>query len=223
MAWLSVSAKRRLQHVLGLVLLADDADHLVEIEEGDDHAGEDFEPALDLAQPVARAADQHVAAVVEPLPQGFRQRQHARDDAVDQNVHVHGEARFQLAHAEKAFHHDAGVDVARAGLQHDADVLGEFVAHVGKQRQLALVDQFRELFDQPRFLHAIGNFRHHGVPEAARALLLGPARADAERAAPGAIGFRDGLARIDDHAAGGEIRPRHESDELVGLGLRDWR
>ena len=38
------------QDVLWFVLLADDADHLVEVEEHDEHAGQHFQPMLDLPQ-----------------------------------------------------------------------------------------------------------------------------------------------------------------------------
>ena len=38
----------------------------------------DFEPALDLGEAMARAAQQHVAAMVEPLPQRLGSDDHAR-------------------------------------------------------------------------------------------------------------------------------------------------
>ena len=56
------------------------------------------------------------------------------------------------------FHQQLGVDRAGARLDHDADVLGRFVAHVGQQRQLLLVEQLGELLDQPALLHQPGNF-----------------------------------------------------------------
>ena len=47
-------------HRLGLVLGADDLDHPVEVEEGDQVAVEQLEPVVDLADPVLGAADQHL-------------------------------------------------------------------------------------------------------------------------------------------------------------------
>ena len=44
------------QHGLGLVLAADDLDHLVEVEIGDEIAAEHFEPMLDLAEAEIRRA-----------------------------------------------------------------------------------------------------------------------------------------------------------------------
>ena len=46
----SVSLNVRDHHLLGLILLADDADDLVDIEIGDQIAAENFQPALDLGQ-----------------------------------------------------------------------------------------------------------------------------------------------------------------------------
>ena len=52
-------------HRLRVVLLADDADHLVEIEVGDAEALEDLEALLDLAEAVPGAPHEHVLAVIE--------------------------------------------------------------------------------------------------------------------------------------------------------------
>src|SRR5208282_6597106 len=81
-------AEAGLQRLLRILLLADDPDHLVEVEEDDDHAGEQLEPLVDRSEAMARAADEHDAAVVEPLLEGFAERDDFRRDAVDQNVHV---------------------------------------------------------------------------------------------------------------------------------------
>jgi len=52
---------------LRLVLGADDLDHLVDVEIGDQIAAEHLEPVLDLLLAVVGAAQQHVAQMVEPL------------------------------------------------------------------------------------------------------------------------------------------------------------
>ena len=54
----------------------------------------------------------------------------------DQHVHVERNAAFELGELEQRFHQQLGIDRARARLEHEADVLGRFVAHVGEQRQL---------------------------------------------------------------------------------------
>ena len=104
------------------------------------------------------AAEQHVAPVVEPFAQGFGKAEHLRDAALHQHVHVERNAALKLGQLEQRFHQQLGIDRARARLDHQADVFGRFVAHIGDQRQLLFVDQFGELFDQPRLLHQPRNF-----------------------------------------------------------------
>jgi hypothetical protein len=63
------------QHLLRLVLLADDADHLVDVEIGDQIAAEDLQSRSISASRCSRAAHQHLAAMVEPFAQHLLQRQ----------------------------------------------------------------------------------------------------------------------------------------------------
>ena len=161
--------------------------------------------------------------MVEPLAQRVRKRHDARHDAIDEHVHVDRETRFQLAEPEHGFHHHHGIDIARARLDHEANVLRGLVAHIGDERQLLVVHEFGELLVKPAFLHAVGNFRDDDDPGSPARVLLRPAGAQAERAAPRAIGLGYLLGRVDDDAAGGEIRPLHEGHELVArrLGMGD--
>ena len=204
------------QDGLRLVLGADDLDDLVEVEIGDQVAAEHFEAVLDLLQAVLRAAQQHVAAMVEPFAQRFGKAEHLRDAAFHQHVHVERNAAFQLGELEQRLHQQLGIDGARARLDHEADVFGGFVAHVGDQRQLLLVDQLGDLLDQARLLHQPRNFRDDDDVGAAPGVFLAPARAHAERAAPGRIGLGDLGARIDDQPAGRKIRPRHVFQQRLG-------
>ncbi len=167
---------------------------------------------------MARAAQQHLAAMIEPLPQRLVERDDARRDAVDQHIHIDGEARLQFGELEQRLHHQRRIDIFRARFENDAHILGRFVAHVGDQRQLLLHHQLGEPLDQPRFLHAIGYFRDDDDPAAARLLLLVPAGAQPERAAPGAIGFDNVGALVDDNAARRKIRPLDEGEQLLGVG-----
>ena len=153
--------------------------------------------------------------MVEPLAQRLVERDHTRRHAVDQHIHIEAEARFEFRELEQRLHHQRRIDGARARLEDDAHILRRFVAHVGDERQLALRDQLGELLDQPRLLHAIGNLGDDNHPAAARQLFLHPARAHAERAAPGAIGLDDLLTLVDNDAAGRKIRPLHEGEQLL--------
>ena len=83
------------ERLLRLLVLANDADDLVEIEKDDDHAGEKLEPLVDRRQPMARATHEHRAAVVEPLLQRFAERNDPGRHAVDEHVHVDRDPRLR--------------------------------------------------------------------------------------------------------------------------------
>ena len=158
--------------------------------------------------------------MVEPLPERFAERHHPRRHAVDEHVHVDRDPRLELGQPEQGFHQRLGLDRAGARLKHDPHVVGRLVAHVGEQRQLALVEQVRDLFDQPRLLDPVGNLADDRDPAAAAGILLRPARAQTEGAATGAVGVDDRGLGVDDDAAGREVRTRHELGHRFGVGAR---
>ena len=193
-----------------LILLADDLDDLVEVEIGDEIAAQNFEPMLDLRQPVARAPQQDVAPMRKPFREHFGQADDLWDAAAHQHVHVQRYAAFELGELEQALHHQRRIDAARTRLEHQADVLGGFVAHVGDKRQLLFVHQLGDALDEPHLLHLPGDLRDHHQIGAAPGVFGFPARAQPERAASGRVGFGDRLGGIDDQAAGREIGSGHE-------------
>jgi hypothetical protein len=56
-------------------------------------------------------------------------------------------------------HQQRRIDRARARLDDQPHILGRLVAHVGNERQLFRVQQFRDLLDQAGFLHQPGESR----------------------------------------------------------------
>ncbi len=205
---------------LGLVLIADDADHLIEVEIGDQIAAEHLEPVVDLPEAMLGAPLQHHLAMLQPFGQRLGKPHHHRHLAAAEHVHVERNAHFQLGQAEELLHENGGIDGPGARLQHQAHILGGFVAHIGEEGQLLGLHQLGDLFHQPRFLHEIGNLGDDDLVGAAPGLFLGPARAQAEAAAAGAIGLDDRGAVLHDNAAGREIGAGHEGDELLGCRAR---
>ena len=137
-----------------------------------------------------------------------------------EHVHVEGNARFKFGRAEHLLHQQRRVDRAALGLQHHADILGGFIAHIGQQRQLLGGEQLGDLLDQPALLHEIGNLGDDDLPGAPRQLFLSPAGAHAEAAAAGAVGLDDRGAVIDDDAARWEVRPLYQIGDLLIRGGR---
>ena len=143
-----------------------------------------------LAEPEFRAADQHHQAVVEPFAQHLAQAQHVRHHAAAQHVHVERNARLELGQLEHLLHQQDRIDAAALRLEHEPHLLGRLVAHVGEQRQLLLQQQLGDAGDEPRLRDLIGNLGDDDLVGAAAGVLLRPARAQAEAAAPGLVGLR---------------------------------
>ena len=164
------------QDRLRLILGADDFDHLVDVQIGDQVTAEHFQAVLDLFLAIVGAAHQHVAQMVEPFAQALGEPQHLGNPALHQHVEVQRNPAFQLGQPEQRFHQQFRIDRARFRLDHEADVFGEFVPDLADQWQLLFVEQIGDLFHQPRFLHQPGNFGDDDHPGAAGALFLGSAR-----------------------------------------------
>ncbi len=137
------------QFGLRLVLLADDANHLVQVEIGDEIAFQHFQPVLDLAQPMFGAALQHHLAVRQPFGQRLGQAQHHRHLPTAEHVHVQRDARFEVGEAEKLLHQHQRIDGAGARFQHQPHILGQFVPDIGEQRQPLGFQKLGDLLDQP--------------------------------------------------------------------------
>ena len=210
-------------HQLGLrlILLADDADHLVEVQVGDEVAAQHLEPVLDVLDAMLGAADEHDLAVVEPLGQHVADREHVRHLPLREHVHIEGHAHLELGELEQAFHQHERIDGAALRLEHEADVLGGLVPDVAEQRHLLQLDQLGELLDELRLLHLVGDLGDDDKPGTVALVLLLPLGPQAEAAAAGLVGLDDLVLRLDDDAAGREIRPRHQLDELVDVGVRE--
>ena len=152
------------QRALGVGVIADDVDDAIQVQEGDDKPFQHFKPGINLFDPVFGPAPQNLATVVQKGAQDFLKAADLWDLAVDQHVHVQAETAFQIRVAEQRCHQHLGFDRAGSGFQHDADVFGGFVADICQKRHLFQVHKLCQLFDQPRFLHLIGNFGDDDLP-----------------------------------------------------------
>ena len=201
---------------LRLILVADDLNHPVEVEEGDDIALQNLQPMADFGQPVARPAQQNIAAMIEKSAQNLGQRAHLRGASVDQDIHVQGHSGFQIRMPEQGLHQYGGIDSARLWLQHQTHILGALVADIAQNRDLARVDKLGDALDQFGFLHLIGDLGDDDLPHAPAQILDLPRGAKAEPAATGAVSLQNVLARLDHHPAGGEVRAGDHLDQGFG-------
>ncbi len=159
--------------------------------------------------------DEHDELVIDPRPQRLGQAHDARRPVLVQHVEVERDARFQIGQAEQPIHHHAHVHGTAARLQHQPDRLVRFVADIGQDRQLLVVDQVRDLLDQLALLHPVGDFGHDRGPAAALLALDRPARAHPKTPAAGDIAFADYRGRIDHQPAGREVGALHEAQDRI--------
>ena len=172
---------------LGLGVIADDVDHPVQIEEGDDEAFKHLQPVIDLFDPVLGAAAQNDPAVVQKGAQHFFEAANLWHLAVDQHVQIKAEPAFQIGVLEQHPHQHIGVHRLDARLQNDADILGALVAHISQNGHLFGLDDLGQLFDQLGFGDLIGDLGDHDLPGAAAQILDLPFGAGAKGSAPGAV------------------------------------
>ena len=206
-------------HLFRLVFLADDADHFINIEIGDQIAVEQVEALLDLVEAELGAAHHHFAAMLQIGLQHILQA-HDLWRALVQHVHVHAEARFQVARLEQAFHQHVRLDRLGARHQNKAHILSALVAHIVEQRQLLLFQQLAQFLEQARLLHLIRNLRHDDLVSAAARVFDFPLGAHAETAAARLVSIQHGFLRLNDHAASRKVRPLHEAHQLFGRRFR---
>ena len=113
------------QDGLRLVLLADDLDHLVEVEIGDEIAAEHFEPVLDLlradggcAAAARRGGGRAIRVSTSARPMTFGMR------PFTSTFMLSGMRLSSSVSLNSALHQQRRIDRARARLEHEAHVLG---------------------------------------------------------------------------------------------------
>ena len=193
------------QRILGRVVIADDVDHPVKVQERNQKAAQHLKPVVDFLHPVGGPAQQNLAAMVQECTQHFFHRADARGQPVDQHVHVQAEPHLKIGIAKQHAHQHIGVNGAHPWFQDQPDIIGRFVADIGQQRHLFGLHNLGQPFDQPGFLHLIGDLGHHNLPGAAAQILDLPATAQPERPPPCAIGVSDIGGRFDNNPAGRKI------------------
>ena len=166
---LQVGQVESLHHLgLGFVLLADELDHLVDVEIGDEIAVEDLQPLFDRGQPEGRAPHQHHLAMVEKALQRLAQIHHARRVVLVEDVQVERKADLEVGLLEELLHQQLGRHIAGARLEDDADIVGRFVPHILENRQLLAVDDLGDALDQLALEDLVGNLGDDNTVEAAR-------------------------------------------------------
>ena len=205
------------QQRLGLVLAADDTDHLVQIEEGDEQAIEDVQPLADLVQAVLQAARDGRGAEFEPLAQDLLQAHHPRAAVERDDVEIDAVVALQVGGGEQVVHELHQIDAV--GARHDDQprrilVIG-LVAQVLHHRQLLGAHLLGDLLLHARRRHLVGKRRDDDV-----AVLDLPGGARLESADALVVELLQVRARGNDLGARRQVRALDVLHERGGRGFR---
>jgi hypothetical protein len=177
-----------------------------------------------LAQVEHRAPRHDLAAVAQERVQELLEVEELRL-AVDQRDHVHAEGFLHRRELVEVVEDDLR-DLAALQLDHRAHArLVGFVAQVRDALDALLAHQLADLDEQLRLVHLVGQLvDDDGLAVALADLLDVRARAHHDAPAAGEVALLHFGHAVDD-PRGGEIRRRHDLDELRdrGLGIREQR
>ena len=208
------------QHRLGPVLLADDRDHLVQVEEGGEDAFQPMEADLDPLPPELEPPPHGPAAELDPFDEQGAEVPDAGPAVEPDEVEVDPARALEVRGREEVGHQPFGVDPVRPEAQHEAHRvrLVRLVAEVLDHGELALRHLGGDLVHDPRGRHLVGQRGHDHGRRGPPLVLEG--RADADRARPGAVDGPQVLGRRDDLRAGRKVGAAHVLAEVVGGRVR---
>ncbi len=219
---------------LGLVRIANDADHFVHIEQNELSPLQDMDAVEHLVQAVPRAALDRGLAESNPLLQRLAQGLLGGAAIQPDHGHVHGRRRLEAGVGQQGGDELLLLDAAGLGFADQAhgSVLAGLVAHTvehGQDRGLDLVlflrqgllagldlgiGEFLDLFQHLLRAHARRQLGHDQLPLAPREILDLPARTHLERATAGAVGLGNVGRGADDLATARIVRARQDIEEF---------
>ena len=233
-------AKALDQRRLGLVAGADDADHLVDVEQHQLPALEHMDAVEHLVEPETRAPLHRLQAEGDPLAEHLAQALLRRSAVSAHHGQVDGGRALQAGVGQQRGDQLLLGHGAALGLEDQAHrgVLARFIAHRIQHRQqrglelhlvcaqglLAGLDlgvaELLDLFQHLLRAGAWRQFGHHQLPLAAGHVLDLPASAHLEAAAACGIGGADVLGAADDLAAAGVVGAGQQCGQaVVGQGV----
>mmetsp|Transcript_2452 Transcript_2452/g.4153 ORF Transcript_2452/g.4153 Transcript_2452/m.4153 type:complete len:210 (-) Transcript_2452:700-1329(-) len=199
----------RHQRLLGRIIVADDIDHPIQVEEGNDETFQHFQPVINLFHPVLGAPDQNLTPEIQECPQNLFHGADFWRHTINQDVHIQRESNLQITAAIEHVHEHIRLHIFALGLQNHANVIRRLIPHIRKDRYLFGLDNLCQFLDQFRFLNLIGNLGDHNLPLPTPKIFFLPFTTQSERTTPGTVGPRNAFRRLNDYPPGRKVRPRH--------------
>ncbi len=205
------------EHRPGLVLGADDADHLVDVEVGDEQPFQKVQAVQHLVQPVLQAPAHGGGAELQPLLQDLAQVLDPGTAVETDEVQVDPVAPFQVGGGEEMGHEAFQVHPVGTGNDHQAGgiLVVRLVTQVLDPGQLPGAHLGGDLLQDTRSGNLVGQGGDHHV-----ALLLLPAGAGAHAATAALVDLEQIGGWRDDLGLGGIVGPGNMLVQLLQRGLR---
>ena len=173
--------------------------------------------ALGLGEIELGAAAHHDLAVQHVLIEQRAQRQHLRP-VVDQPEHDRAEGALQRRVHEQLVQHHLGIRVLLE-LDHDAHAIAiGLVAQIADAGELGVANHVGDALEQHRLVDLERNLRGDQAEAAGAAFLDLHLRPHADQPAAGQVAVANALRAVND-AAGREVRPGDDLQQLLGRGL----
>ena len=187
---------------LGIVLLAHDPDHLVDVQVGDHQAFQDVQALFHLLQPVLQAPAHRLGAVLQPFLQDGLQVLDPGPPVDADHVQVDPVTALQVRGGEQVRHQFRQVHPVRARDKHQPGrvFMVGFIAQVLQHRQFLRLHLRGHLFQNLVAGRLVGQRGHDDV-----AALLLPPGPQFHGTGTAAIDFLDFMGRRDDFRLGGEV------------------
>ena len=182
-----------------------------------------MEPALQLAALILEAPAHHVAPEVQEILKQGPQADPFRDPSLGavetETRQVHGHRGLERGALVEEGEDLVLVDVL-PHLQPDLNVVRREIAHVEQRRKRPVGHDLPETLDELRLVDSVGNRRDEERPHVAPSPpVLDPAP-DPDRSLPLLVDLGEPLGRIEDLAAGREVRTLHRLRQLAGAERR---
>ncbi|MCY1507074.1 hypothetical protein D9M68_413400 [compost metagenome] len=205
------------QHRLGLVLGADDVDHFVQVEEGDQQAVQQVQALFHLVQAELQAPAHRADAVGQPFAEQGAQVLDLGLAVQADDVGIDPVTGFQVGGGEQVLHQLIGIHPVGARDDDDAGgvLVVRLVAQVGDHRQLLRLHLAGDLLQHLGPGDLVRQRGDHDV-----AVLDAINGAHAHRAAAALVDLQQFGAGGDDFRLGGEVRAEDMLAELLHRGVR---
>ena len=205
------------QHRFRLILGADDVNHFIQIEEGNQAAFEQVQAVLNFIQTILQAAAHGADTEGQPFAEQGAQVLHLGLAVQTDDIDVDPVRAFQLGGGEQMLHQLVEINAIGARNNHDATrvLVVRLVAQVGDHRQLLRLHLPGNLLQHLGAGHLMGQRGDHDVT-----VFDAVHGAHAHRAFASLVDFQQVGTRGDDLRFSRIIRALHVLAELLNRGAR---